>query len=333
MSAVKALALSAVVLGAATQAATAGAIDSSYFSWISWTPRGVVQTPASSSAPITTASLFGPGSAPMTSYVAPVSTATPTSATYAAPAPPPAAAAPVATQAATPAVYDAFINLGNGPYPDVNSLTTGGAQPWYNSPQVASLFGGQINAQQRAAFTNAVVQRVEQTFALSGVPVTLTADPTAAAAHTLSVVSNTTSAWGTPVLGLTNVGGSGFDFIDQAARSAQNVDQLESIVAHNVSHELMLAFGVPENYDQTGNFIDATHANLAMMLNPKATFSPSASQALLAQNLLSNNETMSGMGAQYIAPHPVPEPATLAAWTVVLGGIALARSRRPRTAA
>ena len=257
---------------------------------------------------------------------APISTPAYNPAAYAAPVP--AVAAPAATRAAAPATYDAFINLGNGPYPDANSLTTGGAQPWYDSPQVAALFGGQIDAQQRAAFTSTVVQRVEQIFALSGVPVTLTADPTAPAAHTLSVVSNTTSTWGTPVLGLTNVGGSGFDFIDQAARVSQNVDQLESIVAHNVSHELMLAFGVPENYDQTGNFIDARNANLSMMLNPKATFSQSAAQALLAENLLSNNETMSGMGAQLIAPRPVPEPATLAAWTVVLGGLVLARSRR-----
>ena len=33
------------------------------------------------------------------------------------------------------------------------------------------------------------------------------------------------------------------------------------MVAHNVCHELMLAFGVPEVYDNTGNFIDATIAN------------------------------------------------------------------------
>lgn len=329
MSAVKALALSAVVLGAATQAAAAGAIDSSNFSWISWTPRGVIQTPASPSAtPITTASLFGPGSTPMT-YAAPVNTPVYNSAVNVAPAP---ATPTAATSSVTPSTYDAFINLGNGPYPDAGSLTTGGALPWYDSQQVATLFGGQINVQQQAAFTSAVIQRVQQTFALSGVPVTLTADPTAPAAHTLSVVSNTSSTWGVPVLGLTNVGGSGFDFIDQAAKAAQSVDQLESIVAHNVSHELMLAFGVPENYDQTGNFIDARNANLSMMLSSKATFSQSAAQALLAQNLLSNNETMSGAGAQLIAPQPVPEPATLTAWTIVLGGLVLARTRCNRAA-
>ncbi len=244
-------------------------------------------------------------------------------------------AAPVATAAAQPAVYDAFLNLGTGPYPDANYLTTGGAQAWYNSPQVAALFGGKPTSQQQAQFTQAVLQHVEQTFTGSGVPITLTADPNAPAAHTLSVVSNTTSAWG-PVLGLTNVGGNGFDFIDQAAKASQNVGQLEWIVAHNVSHELMLAFGVPENYDQTGNFIDARSANLAMMLNPNATFSQSAAQALLAQNFLGSNEPMFQgaqlIGAQLIGPQPVPEPSTVAAWSVALGGIVIARSRR-RTAA
>ena len=67
---------------------------------------------------------------------------------------------------------------------------------------------------------------------------------------------------------MTHMGGSGFSFIDQEAKSAQSLDQLEWIVAHNVSHELMLAFGVGENYDQTGNYIDARNANWSMMVAP-----------------------------------------------------------------
>jgi hypothetical protein len=245
---------------------------------------------------------------------------------------------PTAVPVSQPPVYDALINLGTGPYPDANYLTTGGAQAWYKSPQVATLFGGTPTAQQQAQFTQAVLQDVQQTFAGSGVPVTLTTNPNASAAHTLSVVSNTVSAWG-PVLGLTNIGSNGFDFIDQAAKSATNVSQLELIVAHNVSHELMLAFGVPENYDQTGNFIDARNANLSMMLNPNATFSQSAAQALLAQDFLASNEPIhqgaQTIGAQVLSvqPQPVPEPSTIAAWTLALGGIVLVRSRRARTAA
>lgn len=336
MSAVKALAFSAVVLYAATHAAMAGAIDQTNLSWVTWTPRGVIQMPA---GPATTASLFGVGSTPTASMTPAAPAPAPTA--YAAPAPAAAtfaAAAPVAapTTAAAAPVYDAYINLGTGPYVDANYLTTGGAQPWYNSPGVAALYGGTPNAQQQAQFTQAVLHDVQQSFTGSGVPITLTTDPHASAAHTLSVVSNTTSAWG-PVLGLTNIGSNGFDFIDQAAKAAQNVDQLAWIVAHNVSHELMLAFGVPENYDQSGSFIDARSANLNMMLNPNATFSQAAAQALLSQNFLQSNEPIRQgaqlIGAQYIGAQPVPEPTTIAAWSVALGGIALVRSRRNRASA
>jgi hypothetical protein len=232
------------------------------------------------------------------------------------------AAAPSVPAAGT---YDAYIKLGNGPYPDAGNLTMGGAQSWATSPAVANLFGGQITPQQQASFANAIVQRVEQTFAQSGVPITVTSDPNASAAHTLSVVSGTTSSWG-PVLGLTNIGGNGFDFIDQAAKVSRSVDQLEWVVAHNISHELMLAFGVPENYDQTGNYIDARDANLSMMLNPKATFSQSAAQALLAQNFLSSNGAPQ-LGAQLIGAQTVPEPATVLGWSAVVGGLMLVRRR------
>ena len=87
---------------------------------------------------------------------------------------------------------------------------------------------------------------------------------------------------------MTQVGASGFSFIDKIAPSAQSVDQLEWIVAHNISHELMLAFGVPENYDQTGTYIDSKVANWSMMVSPTSTFSPAAAaaitQALATQN-------------------------------------------------
>jgi hypothetical protein len=93
----------------------------------------------------------------------------------------------------TPAPADAFLNLGSGPYPQASSLTAGNAQPWYDSPQVDKLFGGVPTAQQQSDFSNAILQRVEQTFQLAGVPVNLTTNPNAPAAHTLSVVSNTTN--------------------------------------------------------------------------------------------------------------------------------------------
>ena len=222
---------------------------------------------------------------------------------------------------------DAFINLGNGPYPLQNTITTGNAQPWYNSSQITSLFGGQPTAQQIQSFDNTVLQRVQQTFSQSGVSVTLTDNPNVAALHTLSLVSNTSSASLSSAIGMTQVGGSGFSFIDQIAPSAQSLDQLEWIVAHNISHELMLAFGVPENYDQTGNYIDSKLANWAMMVNPNSTFSPAAAQAI-TQALAAQNNGNSGyqLGAQVLGGEsPVPEPTTVALW-------ALARGRRRLTA-
>ena len=242
---------------------------------------------------------------------------------YSAPAP----SASAGTSSGT--TYDAFVNMGSGPFPSASTLTTGGAQAWYNSPQVASLFGGQPTAQQQTNFENTVLQRVEQTFQLSGVPVNLTDNPNASAAHTLSLVSNTSGSVGS-VIGLTNVGGSGFSFVNQEAQSAQSVDQLEWIVAHNISHELMLAFGVPEKYDTTGNYIDARDANFSMMVNPNATFSQAAAQALVAQSFTSTPPSASP-GEQFVEAQTIPEPATIAVWCVgALAAAAQVRSRRVR---
>jgi hypothetical protein len=122
------------------------------------------------------------------------------------------------------------------------------------------------------------------------------------------------------------VGASGFSFIDKIASSAQTLDQLESIVAHNISHELMLAFGVPENYDQTGKYIDSTVANWSMMVSSNATFSPAASaalnQALSAQNTTNSSTQL----PQLIGGSEVPEPTTIALW--VLAGSAAIMARR-----
>jgi hypothetical protein len=222
-----------------------------------------------------------------------------------------------------------FINLGNGPYPQAAAITTGGALPWYNSTQVASLFGGQPTAQQIQSFDNTILQRVQQSFSQSGISVTLTDNPNVAALHTISLVSNTASATLSSAIGMTQVGSNGFSFIDHIAPSAQSLDQLEWIVAHNVSHELMLAFGVPENYDKTGNFIDSKLANWSMMVNSSSTFSPAASQAI-AQALASQSQSASGnqLGAQEYnpSPAPIPEPTTVALWG--LAAVAFAVSRR-----
>jgi hypothetical protein len=251
-----------------------------------------------------------------------------------APTPPPApAAAPAAlTAAPTPShgMVDAFLNFGSGPYAESSDLTTGGAQQWFLSPQVDKLFGGTPNTQQQQAFVSSVTQRVEQTFQLSGVPVTLSTDPSTPAAHVMSIVSGTSSAFTPNAIGETDIGRSGFNFIDQIASSAQNVDQLQWILAHNIAHELMLAFGVPEVHDQTGTYIDSTKANIGMMLSPNATFSPGAAQDLLSKNFLSSVPMSGTAQPQLIDSVSTPEPATLAVWGLVAAG-ALVVSRRRLT--
>src|SRR4051812_35904163 len=83
-----------------------------------------------------------------------------------APAPEPATppASVQTTMAAVPAnptpsggTADAYLNFGNGPYPEASLLTSGSAQPWYNSPVVQKFYGGQApNPQQQADFANTV---------------------------------------------------------------------------------------------------------------------------------------------------------------------------------
>jgi hypothetical protein len=236
---------------------------------------------------------------------------------------------PSPSQTSQPPTYDALINFGTGPFPDAPSLTTGNAQAWYDSPNILGLFGGHPSAQQIGAFDSMVLQRVQQTFQLSGVPVALTDDPTASAAHSLSVVSNTVNPTIGGAIGMTYIGGNGFHFIDNSASYATSIDQLGWIVAHNVAHELMLAFGVTEVYDQTGKYIDSTAGQTSMFLNPNATFSPGAVQDLLSRDFKQANGSPTSPGAQLVEGAPVPEPATLASWG--LGAIALIAVRRVRS--
>jgi hypothetical protein len=222
---------------------------------------------------------------------------------------------------------DAFLNLGAGPYPAQSTLTTGNAQPWYDSPQVASLFGGTPTAQQQQAFDQAVVQDVQQTFQLSGISLNLTDNPNVSAPHTLSVVSNASSLPFPGAIGTTLLGGSGFSFIDVEAQYAQSVNQLEWIVAHNVSHELMLAFGVGENYDKTGNYIDAESIKWSTITSANATFSPAAAQAIQTSLAAMDADRVIQANAQQIAPAPAPEPMTVLLWGLA-GTVVIVRRLR-----
>ncbi len=302
-------------------------------------PTWVAQLNSSSSSNIISFSNLPSIPTPAAAPVSAVPTSTPVEANVISNVPPSTTAAPpytaggVAASASAP--VDAYINLGNCPYPNAGLITTGGAQPWYNSSQISSFFGGPPTAQQQQSFDSTVLARVQQTFADSGVPITLTSNPNVAALHTISLVSNTGSATLSTAIGMTQVGANGFSFIDQIAKSAQNLDQLEWIVAHNVSHELMLALGVPENYDQTGTYVDSKLANWAMMVNPNATFSPGASQALLQAIQNETNHTGSQLGAQALnaAPAAAPEPTTWALWALAATTALVARHIRIRRAA
>ena len=229
----------------------------------------------------------------------------------------------------SPTVYDALINFTAGPFLNASTLTTGTPQPWYLGTAVDRLFGGLPTIPQAMAFEGVVLQRVQQTFALSGVPVSLTLDPTASVAHEVSVVSGTRNPTLASALGMTYVGGNGFQYIDTAASSATSVDQLEWIVAHNVAHELMLAFGVPEVHDQSGRFIDSSTAGWFMMTSPTATFSPGAVADLLSRNFLAAGGATLESSAQTLGPPTVPEPSTGLFWaSIVAAGAAVARVGR-----
>jgi hypothetical protein len=280
------------------------------------------------SAPLTAAPTPVAANIPAAPVAAPIMTAPVVPAPVAMPA-----VAPAATAPAPSGPVNAFINLGNGPYPLAAAITTGNALPWYDSTKISSFFGGQPTPQQIQSFDNAVVQQVQQTFSASGIAVNLTTNPGVPAPHTLSLVSNTAASSLPSAIGMTQLGASGFSFIDQIASSAQNLSQLESIVAHNISHELMLSFGVGENYDQTGNYIDARMANWSMMVSPNATFSPAAaqaiSQALATQDASASNGTL---GAQLVGSDvsTVPEPSTVVLWTLAAACLVGYHRRRSR---
>jgi hypothetical protein len=226
-------------------------------------------------------------------------------------------------------VYDAFINLATGPYTDSAGLTTGSPQPWYLGSAVDRLFGGIPTLPQVAAFDETVLQRVRQTFGLSGIPVTLTNDPNAPASHTISVVSQTSNPTVGGALGMTYLGGNGFQYIDTAANSSSSIDQLEWVVAHNLAHELMLAFGVPEVHDQSGQYIDSPVASWSMMTSPTATFSPGAVADLLSKNFQATSGDGLNPSAQLLGPPTVPEPSTAILWAAMVTSTLLAwRVRR-----
>lgn len=229
---------------------------------------------------------------------------------------------------------DAFVNLGEGPYAQEGALTAGGGQRWDESPLVHRLFGGRPDGQQRAEFSASILDKVDRTFRQSGVPITLTTDPTVSAAHTLSVVSNTSFPSNPDSVGIADMGNNGFTFIDKFG-FARSVDELEWAVARNVAHELMHTFGV-DHHDKGGNFLDAPMSPWSVLIDPAAVFSPEAVQDLLARDFRTNNNATMVHAAQMIGEvgtTVVPEPAALAVWGLSgLAALAVVGRRARRSA-
>ena len=244
----------------------------------------------------------------------------------------------VASTPSAAAPVNAFINMTTGPFPSASSLTTGTAQPWYDSPSVIHAFGSVPNAQQQASFVQTVLQDVQHTYQLSGMNPTLTTDPNTPALHTLSVASGLSDPTNANAIGLTNVGGNGFSFIDKLDY-ATNPTDLAWAVAHNVAHELMHAFGLGYHPDG-GNYVDAASTSWSTLTDPSTQFGPAATQLLLASQYgtLSGSNSASGVGAELLNPDgtkvngdevvAAPEPATMAMWAFgALGGLIVLRRR------
>ena len=336
--------------------------------WMRFWPTGAVTAYVASTAPASNNSVSNaaPVSTTVTEPLLAVPTASPVVSTPAVSAPVatvPAVAAPImataqpeitaaptasvpqslsnASTAAAP--VDAFINMTNGPFPESSNLTTGGTQPWYQSPSVVKAFGGVPNAQQQASFTQTVLQDVQHTFQLSGMNPTLTTDPNVPALHTISVVSGASYSANSAAIGITDVGNNGFSFIDKLDY-ATNPTDLAWAEAHNISHELMHAFGIGYHPDG-GNYVDAASASWATLIDPNTQFGPAATQLLLSSQYgtISSGSTGSGLGAELLnpegtkidgdetLPQPIPEPATMALWAFgAFAGMMVIRRQKGR---
>ena len=218
--------------------------------------------------------------------------------------------------AATTGPAAAFINFGDAPYSERANLADGNVQPWYTSSVVTAAFGHAPSAAEQAAFRQAVLQDIGQTYQKSlanagdAAPnFYVTDNPNVKSAHMMSVASGV-SANGSPgAIGLTDVGTNGFSFIDQykSALTAGNgspVANLEWAVAHNLSHELMHAFGVGSHPDQSGRYLDAASSSWAQLTDPSFLLSSAAIKAILVQNGVYKNVDGSSQYGYELVGHP-----------------------------
>ncbi len=243
-------------------------------------------------------------------------------------------AAPPSSPPTAPTVADAFINFGAGPYPEASSLIAGNPQPFFTSPTFTHLFGsGGPTSADISNFENEVLATIQQTYNRAGLSIDLTTDPKALAAHTMSVVSGASWTGNANAIGITDVGHDGFSFIDKFS-PATSVDQLATAIGHNLSHELMHAFGIANHPEQSGPFVDAAASTFQTLADPSTSFSPVAGQLLstldfqaVGTSVTAGTQNVDGNQILLSDPTPVPEPSTVVLWGLA-GGLIIARRRR-----
>jgi hypothetical protein len=149
----------------------------------------------------------------------------------------------------------------------------------------------------------------------------------------MSIVSGASYGPNPNAIGITDVGANGFSFIDKLSY-ASSLPELEWAVAHNLTHEIMHAFGVGYHPDQTGNYLDAATATWSLLTSPSATLSPAAVQAIVAKNLGRNGDVSGAVGGELMIDGdqeilaPVPEPSTIALWGLAAAALAYHGRRR-----
>ncbi|WP_158633576.1 PEP-CTERM sorting domain-containing protein [Tautonia sociabilis] len=259
---------------------------------------------------------------------------------------PPVSAPPESSPFAAPAVSkraDAFLNFTDGFYAGASDLVTGTPGPWQESPVVGQVFGGTPSQAQRSGFEADVLAKVEENFRQSGLDVDLTTEP-GSAAHTLSVVSGALARDNPSAIGIADIGGDGFTFLDAFdPKAITSVDSLENAVANNISHELMHAFGV-DFHDASGQTIDSGTIRWDLLTRDDLAFSADAVALLASKNFQERWDALALVGLQqsehgngcacHSGAMATPEPTTWVMWTLALGGAVWSgrRYRRGRVA-
>ena len=173
MTAFRYLALSGLICGLLASSAFAAPIATTSGEWWWWSPTYAELAANNSSAEQFANAFYGPastssaGTTPVlpANYVPSTAGAIIASASASTSVAESTSSTPTSTPVANSTYQaNANLNLGTGPYALASTITTGNAQPWYNSSQISSFFGGQPTSQQITSFDNTVYQRVEQAF-------------------------------------------------------------------------------------------------------------------------------------------------------------------------